>query len=497
MYTTTKTTNSMNKFQTVAMTSTLEADALDLEAGPELAMLSGDTEALPAQPPRLTMVHSAPGGSVDHDSDFKFVPLMRSVSEPAPGHEAGDHLAHPVDKAEKAYVSGVLKRIAIKFAPYRGRRNSWLTVPVFHCGICLENESVDRAFFYASCGEKHRYCKECLGSYAHVQIKDGVTELMCPHPEGCTGHASDAEVMCLVDEDVYRKYVTFKEARSNPNMRVCSLCSRHCYGSKESPTIACECGAKFCFLHDLAHPDVSCAVYANRVRKLELESSRLMRRITKKCPSCLADTIKNGGCNHMTCANCHENWCWICNRVMKDGHFDATNIFGCPGGQFRNVPETNSMLSCSFIVPCAALRQIGAAISTCIRFVVSGLVMLFLSVAVFVAIIPSLCVTLSVFILMSPMFAFRCCSNVDSLLQALQFVGVGAFSSLFAILVFIINIAYGLLATAIFPVVALVNIDAVCSSEDCFSENSFLVQYFALPFLLVASLITPIFGEDD
>ncbi|CAM9435052.1 unnamed protein product, partial [Ectocarpus fasciculatus] len=230
---------------------------------------------------------------------------------------------------------------------------------LFHCGICLENEREENCFSFSACAEAHKYCKDCASTYVRVQINDGVTELMCPHPGCSTGHVSDAEVALLVDKMTYQKFITFKEAKSNPNMRVCGSCGHHCYGSKEDPSITCECGAQFCFLHDLAHPNVSCAVYASRIRKTELESDCLVRRITKKCPSCHADTIKNGGCNHMTCASCRENWCWICGRVMGPGHFDAGNIFGCPGGQFRNVPETNSCISCAHFATCVMIQRVG------------------------------------------------------------------------------------------------------------------------------------------
>jgi hypothetical protein len=38
--------------------------------------------------------------------------------------------------------------------------------------------------------------------------------------------------------------------------------------------------------------------------------------LCKKCPSCKADIIKNGGCNHMTC-RCKHEWCWECSKKWK------------------------------------------------------------------------------------------------------------------------------------------------------------------------------------
>jgi len=32
----------------------------------------------------------------------------------------------------------------------------------------------------------------------------------------------------------------------------------------------------------------------------------------KNCPKCSSRTEKTEGCNHMTCARCTAEWCWIC-----------------------------------------------------------------------------------------------------------------------------------------------------------------------------------------
>ena len=36
---------------------------------------------------------------------------------------------------------------------------------------------------------------------------------------------------------------------------------------------------------------------------------------------------KNGGCNHMTCANCKYEYCWICRLGYLPGHYNNTR---CP-----------------------------------------------------------------------------------------------------------------------------------------------------------------------
>lgn len=54
---------------------------------------------------------------------------------------------------------------------------------------------------------------------------------------------------------------------------------------------------------------------------------------TVRCPGCRIPLTKDGGCNHMCCARCRTDWCWLCRMKTPDayGHFDS--LFGCYGMQ--------------------------------------------------------------------------------------------------------------------------------------------------------------------
>lgn len=53
----------------------------------------------------------------------------------------------------------------------------------------------------------------------------------------------------------------------------------------------------------------------------EVESAEWIRSHARACPKCHGPTEKQGGCNHITCATCRHEWCWLCRATYTKGHF--------------------------------------------------------------------------------------------------------------------------------------------------------------------------------
>jgi len=52
-----------------------------------------------------------------------------------------------------------------------------------------------------------------------------------------------------------------------------------------------------------------------------------------KCPHCRVVTLKEAGCNHMTCRRCENHWCWVCRARLdsKTYFYHWKSLFGCFG----------------------------------------------------------------------------------------------------------------------------------------------------------------------
>jgi hypothetical protein len=55
------------------------------------------------------------------------------------------------------------------------------------------------------------------------------------------------------------------------------------------------------------------------------------KHFAKKYPQCSIITGKISGCNHIICSKCNYEWCWLCNKRYRDGHYNQGK---CKGYQF-------------------------------------------------------------------------------------------------------------------------------------------------------------------
>jgi len=133
------------------------------------------------------------------------------------------------------------------------------------------------------------------------------------------------------------RYTQFKRMKADRSLRACPACEALCKPELDEngnviAAMVCEsCQATFCYYHSWAHKGEDCTAYAARMKE-EVEDIR-QALDTKNCPRCEFQTEKTGGCNHMTCAQCKADWCWICGEKIEGSiswHYSPQNTTsGC------------------------------------------------------------------------------------------------------------------------------------------------------------------------
>ncbi|XP_044582281.1 E3 ubiquitin-protein ligase RNF19A-like [Cotesia glomerata] len=209
---------------------------------------------------------------------------------------------------------------------------------LFECPLCLA-ELPNEAFPYIqTC--LHRSCYDCFQQYLKVEISESRVNIACPE---CAEplHPNDIR-MILNDRVQLEKYEDFMVRRVlavEPDARWCPApdCSFAVIasGCASCPKLHCKrpgCDYYFCY-HCKArwHPNQTCdAARAQRAQHYDRSSSMSFsqsdsqhRDDIKPCPRCQVLIVKmeDGSCNHMICAVCGAEFCWLCMKEISDLHY--------------------------------------------------------------------------------------------------------------------------------------------------------------------------------
>lgn len=197
------------------------------------------------------------------------------------------------------------------------------------CPLCYDTLPAGQEF-YALLNCKHNACRCCLENYLMIEISESRTDISCPQcPESM--HPTDIQTLLKAFPAAITKYEDFMVRRvllADPDSRWCPGpdCSYAVVatGCASCPRIRCErpgCDVQFCY-HCKAewHPDQTCdAARASRQSPTRAPSEDDI----KPCPRCQVLIVKmdDGSCNHMVCAICGSEFCWLCMKEISDLHY--------------------------------------------------------------------------------------------------------------------------------------------------------------------------------
>lgn len=193
---------------------------------------------------------------------------------------------------------------------------------------------------------EHRTCGDCLRQYMTIEINESRVNLTCPE---CSErfHPNDVKFV-LNDEVLMNKYNEFTLRRtlvSDPDCRWCPApdCGYAVIaaGCASCPKLTCErekCKTEFCYhCKQIWHPNLTCDMARqrrtsnNRLLPLNMGDGKMLMNgeDMKPCPRCGAFIIKldDGTCNHMTCAVCGSEFCWLCMKEISDLHYLRLVLF--------------------------------------------------------------------------------------------------------------------------------------------------------------------------
>jgi hypothetical protein len=189
------------------------------------------------------------------------------------------------------------------------------------------------------CG--HQYCAACFTGYFDNKIKEAaVSELKCPNPT-CAVIASTFELEAILSDASYDKYLHFLAlAGLKSDQTTCwcpnAQCREPVLADPQRDRVECPaCSTTFCKSCQVTPWHASETCRQARARQAVDDSLFVWMgekgARVKPCPGCHEGIEKNEGCNHITCAGCKHQWCWLCSATYTASHFSSG---GCSGLQF-------------------------------------------------------------------------------------------------------------------------------------------------------------------
>ncbi|CAL8293664.1 unnamed protein product [Merluccius merluccius] len=229
------------------------------------------------------------------------------------------------------------------------------------CGICLCSISVFEDPVDMSCD--HEFCRACWEEFLNIKIQEGDHNILCP-AYGCYQLVPVQVIESIVSREMDQRYLQFDIkafVENNPAIRWCPAvrCERavrltrpgpgdshpHSFPLLPSPAVDCGKGHLFCWeCLGEAHEPCDCETWRKWLQKVtEMKPEELagvgeayedaanclwLLTNSKPCANCKSPIQKNEGCNHMQCAKCKYDFCWICLEEWKK-HSSST------GGYYR------------------------------------------------------------------------------------------------------------------------------------------------------------------
>ncbi|CAH0552562.1 unnamed protein product [Brassicogethes aeneus] len=216
------------------------------------------------------------------------------------------------------------------------KRKSHTPMKRIECPVCLLELPPERFCELNACG--HRACDSCFKEYLRVEITESRVCINCPE---CFEPMHPNEIQKILNNPrLLEKYEDFMVRRVlliDPDTRWCPApdCGFAVIASEcaSCPKLKCErpgCDSYFCY-HCKAewHPNQTCDA-ARAQRSPNIRSSSITysqdsqhRDDIKPCPRCQVLIVKmdDGSCNHMMCAVCGAEFCWLCMKEINDLHF--------------------------------------------------------------------------------------------------------------------------------------------------------------------------------
>uniref|UniRef100_A0A0N4Z0M7 RBR-type E3 ubiquitin transferase n=1 Tax=Parastrongyloides trichosuri TaxID=131310 RepID=A0A0N4Z0M7_PARTI len=216
-----------------------------------------------------------------------------------------------------------------------------------YCPLCMDEYPEENIIRIACCG--HKACLDCIKAYLRIEIMESRVNISCPE---CSEMVHPNEIYSILKNfpELLEKYENFSLRRVlalDPDTRWCpapdceyAVIAQSCAACPQLKCGRIECSTLFCYhCKNVWHESQTCDQARKKRMEKEGISNKGYRKYTpgdklnkndvKACPRCKTLIVKmnDGSCNHMNCAVCNTEFCWLCLKEISDLHY--LSLSGC------------------------------------------------------------------------------------------------------------------------------------------------------------------------
>ena len=256
------------------------------------------------------------------------------------GEQKDIHLADQIDNSLSEDIKSSIRKSFLENRSKLKKSNG--SIKKTNCPACEEDFIPNDKNTLKNCG--HSFCDECWYDFLSIKIKENKLNFIKCMDYECREKPDDDFIINLLNSnqeliDKYKKFKLELEIINDPNRKFCPFPNCNSFlelKDKNNKEVKCSNNHIFCFLClKSPHGNLPCN---NEINKSMVEYEK--KNFVKKCPRCDIITEKITGCNHITCAKCNYQWCWLCNGEYDPEHFYEGK---CRGLQFFRPKDENEI----------------------------------------------------------------------------------------------------------------------------------------------------------
>ncbi|GAB9462692.1 Ring finger protein [Globisporangium polare] len=202
-------------------------------------------------------------------------------------------------------------------AAANGAMEGFDTAQQRECQICFDKMDALQAHVCVSCSGS--FCSTCMQWYVEFKILDGEVsrkKLVCPAPH-CVRPLPEDLIEAFASQETFAKYQSFLKSQKTgvrfcPRAGCCAIIDEPLF-CRDRKVKCAECNTESC---------MRCGGDYHRTRLCRRVDKRYGRwkrnHNVRACPTCRTDIEKQGGCAHMKCFQCDQEFCWACLRAWDD-----------------------------------------------------------------------------------------------------------------------------------------------------------------------------------